>query len=104
MSSRCHHGHQLSIPPSDLRLQARLERVVVRRDYTSLFDFYDFYRYGIYSYLETPTKPYGMRVAERLKKAIEVDPTRAVVDYNKILRTGHPGWIRPTVAQLSLRG
>jgi hypothetical protein len=30
--------------------------------------------------------PYGMRVAERLKKAIEVDPTRAVVDYNKILR------------------
>jgi hypothetical protein len=27
-----------------------------------------------------------MRVAERLKKAIEVDPTRAVVDYNKILR------------------
>jgi hypothetical protein len=28
----------------------------------------------------------GMRVAERLKKAIEVDPTRAVVDYNKILR------------------
>jgi hypothetical protein len=27
-----------------------------------------------------------VRVAERLKKAIEVDPTRAVVDYNKILR------------------
>ena len=27
-----------------------------------------------------------MRVAERLKKAIEVDPTRAVVDYNRILR------------------
>jgi hypothetical protein len=25
-------------------------------------------------------KPYCMRVAERLKKAIEVDPTRAVVD------------------------
>jgi hypothetical protein len=24
--------------------------------------------------------------SERLKKAIEVDPTRAVVDYNKILR------------------
>jgi hypothetical protein len=47
---------------------------------------YDDLRYGIYSYLETPTKPYGMRVAEGLKKAIAVDPTRAVVDYNKILR------------------
>jgi hypothetical protein len=36
MSSRCHHGHQLSIHPSDLRLQARLERVVIRRDDTYL--------------------------------------------------------------------
>jgi hypothetical protein len=27
-----------------------------------------------------------MRVADRLKKAIAIDPTRAVVDYNKILR------------------
>ena len=30
-----------------------------------------------------------MRVAERLKKAIAVDPTRAVVDYNKILKEEH---------------
>jgi hypothetical protein len=27
-----------------------------------------------------------MRVAERLKKAIETDPTRAVADYNKIMK------------------
>ena len=43
-------------------------------------------QWGGYSYHEAQVKPYGVRVAERLKKAIEVDPTRAVVDYNKILR------------------
>jgi hypothetical protein len=58
----------------------------VPRPTDPLDDFYDDFRYGIYSFLKTPTKPYGMRVADRLKKAIEVDPTRAVVDYNKILR------------------
>jgi hypothetical protein len=49
-------------------------------------DVFDAVRYAVYSYHEAQVKPYGMRVAERLKKAIEVDPTRAVVDYNKILR------------------
>jgi hypothetical protein len=76
-----------TIEAIESRLHDEKEPVKVKKVPTDpLDDFYDFYRYGIYSYLETPTKPYGMRVAERLKKAIEVDPTRAVVDYNKILR------------------
>jgi hypothetical protein len=76
-----------AIEAIESRLHDEKEPVKVKKVPTDpLDDVYDFYRYGIYSYLETPTKPYGMRVAERLKKAIEVDPTRAVVDYNKILR------------------
>jgi hypothetical protein len=76
-----------TIEAIESRLHDEKEPVKVKKVPTDpLDDFYDDFRYGIYSYLETPTKPYGMRVAERLKKAIEVDPTRAVVDYNKILK------------------
>jgi hypothetical protein len=67
-----------TIEAIESRLHDEKEPVKVRKVPTDpLDDFYDFARYGIYSYLETPTKPYGMRVAERLKKAIEVDPMAA---------------------------
>jgi hypothetical protein len=76
-----------TIEAIESRLHDEKEPVKVKKVPTDpLDDVYDDLRYGIYSYLETPTKPYGLRVAERLKKAIAVDPTRAVVDYNKILR------------------
>ena len=66
-----------TIEAIESRLHDEKEPVKVKKVPTDpLDDVYDDFRYGIYSYLETPTKPYGLRVAERLKKAIEVDPTR----------------------------